>query len=133
MKIKLFFSFLLTVNLLMAQTKHTGWTNKNYKLSGTWSLQKINGQDYFVLENDFKTSDGPDLKVFLLEKEIDKVGENEAVDKQGVFLGDLKSFTGAQRYAIPKNIDLSKYHSIVIHCKKYTVVWGGVNLNDTVK
>ncbi|CAN5651877.1 hypothetical protein BH10BAC3_BH10BAC3_09980 [soil metagenome] len=130
MKIKLLFSLLLVTNLLIGQTKHTSWTNKTYKVAGSWSVQKINDQYFLILENDFKTSQGPDLKIFLVQKEIDTIDKNEAVDKEGIFLGDLISVTGAQRYAIPKNIDITKYHSIVIHCKKYSVVWGGVKLNE---
>ncbi|MEP7232424.1 MAG: DM13 domain-containing protein [Ginsengibacter sp.] len=129
MKIKLLFSLLLVTNLLMGQAKHTSWTNKTYNVTGSWSLQKINDQYFFIIENDFKTSQGPDLKIFLVQKEIDKIDNNESVDTEGIFLGDLTSVTGAQRYAIPKNIDITKYHSIVIHCKKYTVVWGGVKLD----
>lgn len=130
MKIKLLPLLLLFTNLLIAQAKHTNWTTKTYQVAGSWSLQKINDQYFFVLENNFKTSQGPDLKMFLVQKEIDAIDKNEAVDKKGIFLGDLISVTGAQRYAIPKNIDITKYHSIVIHCKKYTVVWGGVKLSE---
>ncbi len=130
MKIKLFFPLLLITNLLMGQAKYTSWTNKTYKVAGTWSVQKINDQYFFILQNDFKTSQGPDLKIFLVQKEIDKIGKNEAVDTEGIFLDDLTSATGSQRYAIPQNIDITKYHSIVIHCKKYSVVWGGVKLNE---
>ena len=117
----------------MGQVKNTSWTDKTYKVTGTWSVQKVNDQYFFILEHDFRTSQGPDLKIFLVQKEIDKIDKDEAVEKEGIFIGGLKSVTGAQRYAIPKNIDISKYHSIVIHCEKYTVVWGGVNLKDTVK
>lgn len=107
MKIKLLSMLLLITNLLIGQAKHTSWTNKTYKVTGTWSLQKINDQYYFILENDFKTSQGPDLKIFLVQKEIDKIDKDEAVDKEGILIGDLTDITGGQRFAIPKNIDIT--------------------------
>jgi len=70
------------------------------------------------------TKKGPDLEIFLTKKNIDNVTSKNALI-QAIFIENLKSNSGEQKYLIPSNIDLSQYKSIIIHCKKYAVLWGG--------
>jgi len=40
----------------------------------------------------------------------------------------LKSNKGDQFYSLPPDLDLTAYKSIIIHCKKYTKLWGAASL-----
>lgn len=68
---------------------------------------------------DFRVTNGPDLYVYL------------ATDKQAsdfVDLGLLKGNVGSQNYNIPEGTDLSKYDTVVIWCKSFSVYFGGAEL-----
>ena len=120
--------FILTLTLIFTTAsnaqKGNTWIKKNYSVSGNWSVETNAGKTYLVLHSDFKTSKGPDLKLFLAKKNISTIDKSEAIEKHGLLLGELKSYKGEQRYLIPKNIVLSDYKSLVVHCEKYTKVWG---------
>jgi hypothetical protein len=47
-----------------------------------------------------------------------------------VVLGRLQKFSGAQSYAIPKNINLADYKSAVIWCRKFNATFGAAKLNN---
>jgi Electron transfer DM13. len=104
------------------------WVKKTYKISGQWDIQNKDGKQYVAFGDDFKTSRGPDVKVFLSQKRIEDIDKRESVDKEGLYLGLISDFSGAQSYLIPDGTDLDKYQSIVLHCEAYSVVWGGTNL-----
>ena len=120
--------FILTLTIIFTTSsfaqKGNTWVKKNYTVSGNWSVEAEGSKTYLVLHADFKTSKGPDLKLFLTKKSALSIGKSEAIEKQGILLGKLKSLKGDQRYLIPNNITVSEFKSLVIHCQKYTKVWG---------
>ncbi len=68
------------------------------------------------------TSNGPDLHVYLSEL---AAGDDARGYGEGfVDLGKLKGNKGNQNYAIPAEIDLSRYRSAVIWCKRFAVGFG---------
>lgn len=79
------------------------------------------GEDVIVrFEDDFASTNGPDLFVWLLEG--DDPGE-------GVLdLGRLKGNRGAQNYLVPEGTDLSRYGRVVIWCRAFGVLFGGAPL-----
>jgi Electron transfer DM13 len=76
------------------------------------------GRQFVRFEN-FKVTNGPDLFVYL------------ATDKSAsdfVDLGKLKANNGNQNYQIPPGTDLSKYNTVVIWCKAFSVLFGSAEL-----
>ena len=70
------------------------------------------------LEN-FKATNGPDLYVYL------------AADKSTsdfVNLGRLKGNIGNQNYVIPEGTDFSRYDTVLIWCKAFSVLFGSAEL-----
>lgn len=66
-----------------------------------------------------KATNGPDLYVYL------------ATDKDAsdfVDLGRLKGNIGNQNYNIPQGTDLSKYDTVLIWCKQFSVLFGSAEL-----
>jgi hypothetical protein len=80
-------------------------------------LQQVNS-NILRLEN-LKVTNGPDLYVYL------------STDKSAsdfVNLGKLKANNGNQNYNIPTGTDLSKYDTVLIWCKAFSVLFGSVEL-----
>lgn len=71
---------------------------------------------------DFETSNGPDVVVYL------SAGDEGSYAKDFVDLGALKGNVGNQNYAIPADIDLDRYDTVVIWCRRFTVAFGAAKL-----
>jgi hypothetical protein len=66
-----------------------------------------------------KVTNGPDLYVYLATD----TGSSEFVD-----LGRLKGNIGNQNYVIPDGTDLTKYNTVLIWCKLFSVLFGSAEL-----
>lgn len=84
-------------------------------------LELPNGDRFLRLE-DLETSNGPDLRVYL--SEVPASDDWRAYGERYVDLGELKANLGSQNYAIPSDVDLSKYRSAVIWCRRFAVGFG---------
>jgi hypothetical protein len=72
---------------------------------------------------DFQTSNGPDVQVYL--GMAPDASDNETVTKAGFYhVGPLKGNIGDQNYDLPSDLDLSKYHSVTIWCRRFGVNFG---------
>ncbi len=72
---------------------------------------------------DFETSNGPDVRVYLVA--ASDVTDNDTVKKSGfVELGKLKGNIGAQNYDVPADVDLARYRSVTIWCRRFGVNFG---------
>jgi hypothetical protein len=68
---------------------------------------------------------GPDLRVIL--------SKSSDVEKSGhlgdyLELGKLKGNKGNQNYVVPEGVDVSQYHSVIIYCDPFHVVFNSANL-----
>ena len=103
-----------------------GFENQEYSIRGGWQIETRADGRYLVLSEDFRTRRGPDLKIFLHANSADAVTGDNAAD--GFFLTALDSNRGAQEYRLPDDLDLSAYGSVVIHCERFSKLWGAGNL-----
>jgi len=112
----------------MADKTQSGeFTKTSFKIKGQWQIVRENGQTIFRVSEDFKTKNGPDLKLFISPKKVESVTGTTATTG-AVRLGVLRSSKGAQDYLIPEGVDLSQFGSILIHCEAYSKLWGGANI-----
>ena len=96
--------------------------------SGGASLMKLeNGSYELRLGDDFNTTPGPDLFVYLSTSADPQDGEaitsNEFVDA-----GKLGSPTGGQKFSLPPDFEPGKFKSVVIWCKHFSVLFGAATL-----
>lgn len=69
---------------------------------------------------EFETSNGPDVHIYL--GVAADATDNETVTKAGFFpLGPIKGNIGDQNSDIPPEVDLNKYHSVTIWCRRFSV------------
>lgn len=118
------FAVLFSMGLAFGQSGT--WTKKANTINGTWSITEKDGKKVLSLK-DFKTATAPDLKIFLSPKSVADVSSQNATNGS-ILISALKTTKGDQIYELPKGVDLSKYKSVVIHCQKYTKLWGAGKL-----
>lgn len=94
--------------------------NLNYMSSGDAYIQKKADQYYAVFDQNFKTPNGPDIRVYLTKNSAPTQRDDI---KAGIELGVLKSVDGKQTYAIPIGTKIEDFHSISLHCKAFNVPW----------
>lgn len=78
------------------------------------------GRKFIRFEN-FKATNGPDLFVYL------------ATDKSAsdfIDIGKLKANIGNQNYQVPDGTDLTKYDTVLIWCKAFSVLFGSADLKS---
>lgn len=85
--------------------------------TGEAKIYLDNGQYKLELQN-FSVSNGPDLKVYLSKANMPNGFVN---------LGNLSSATV---YAIPKNVDVSVYRYVLIHCQQYNHLFAFAPLTE---
>ena len=100
---------------------------KKYNIKGQWNVVQEDGKTMIRFSDDFKTKNGPDLKVFLSPQSVGDVTGQTAL-QGAVTLGRLKSNTGTQDYVVPKGVSLANFSSVLIHCEAFSVLWGGGRL-----
>lgn len=96
-----------------------------HKGSGVALIAQVNGQRLLRLE-EFQVTNGPDLYVYLTAHP--KPATREDVHQGFLNLGRLKGNIGAQNYEIPVGAELPQFHSVVIYCQRFHVVFATATL-----
>jgi hypothetical protein len=107
---------------IAADNESNSWTKKSQSIAGTWKIEN----DTLTLTG-FSTRKAPDLKIFLSPQTVAKLSNRNA-EEGAVLIAPLKSPKGDQSYPLPPDLDLTAYRSILIHCKKYSKLWGAAAL-----
>ncbi len=73
---------------------------------------------------DFATENGPDLRLYLVRGPVrSDVDVDEHID-----LGRLKGNVGDQQYAIPPEVDIAEYSTVVVWCRAFSVNFAQADL-----
>ncbi len=90
-------------------------------------LQLPDGQRILRFE-DLATSNGPELRVYL--SSMPASSDARGYDRDFIDLGALKGNLGNQNYAVPPTVDLGRYRSAVIWCRRFSVGFAVASLTD---
>jgi Electron transfer DM13 len=82
----------------------------------------------FLRFEDFETSDGPDLLVYLSSKAPAGSDDWYGYDRDFVDLGELKGNIGNQNYEIPRGVELERYSTAVVWCRRFEVGFAAADL-----
>jgi hypothetical protein len=84
-------------------------------VSGVAQLHRQGDGSLLLVLDDFSSSNGPDLKVYL-----------SADERASSFLslGPLKSVAGTQVYPLPAGTDPDRYPFALIWCERFSVLFG---------
>ncbi|MEL6374669.1 MAG: DM13 domain-containing protein [Pseudomonadota bacterium] len=98
-----------------------------HKGSGTATLLRTNDGSHVVRFTDFRSTNGPDLKVYLVEAAtITK--SSDVTASRWISLGRLKGNVGDQNYTLPTSADPAAYKSVVIWCEQFGVLFSSAPL-----
>ncbi len=106
-------------SLLMG--KFIGVNDGIHNAEGLAKVIRLDDASMFLRLENFKATNGPDLYVYLST-------DNSASDF--VNLGRLKGNIGNQNYDIPEGTDFSKYHTVLIWCQAFSVLFGSAKLES---
>jgi Electron transfer DM13 len=88
--------------------------------SGLATIHHLSDGKRFVRFTTFETSNGPDVRIYLVA--VTNATDNETVTRAGfVDLDAMKGNRGDQHYSIPSNIDLGRFQSATIWCRRFEV------------
>lgn len=91
-----------------------------HETHGTATIQDLGGGRRVLRLTDFATSNGPDVRVYLVA--APDASDNATVTKAGfVELGKLKGNEGDQNYDVPEDLDLTHYRAVTIWCRRFSV------------
>lgn len=76
---------------------------------------------------EFRVTNGPDLYVFLSAHPAPRNG-GQVHEGGALEVARLKGNIGNQNYVLPADVDLSKFKSVVIYCKQFSVVFSTAEL-----
>ena len=96
-----------------------------HKGSGLAKVVSVPDGSELRLES-FQVTNGPDLYVYLAVHPRPRL--RSQVDQGFVNLGRLKGNIGAQVYAVPAGTEIADYHSVVIYCRAFHVVFSTATL-----
>ena len=92
--------------------------------SGSASVLQLPDGSRFVRLEDFSTSDGPDVHVWITDQQAGGDDWGKYDDGRYLELGSLKGTDGNQNYAIPADADLAGLTSVIIWCDRFNVAFG---------
>lgn len=92
--------------------------------SGTAKIARLADGSRIVRLEDFRTSSGPDVVVILSSTPATENDWSAYDDGTFVNLGALRGNVGSQNYAVPASVDISRYRSVVIWCRRFNVAFG---------
>ncbi|MEU8088507.1 DM13 domain-containing protein [Micromonospora sp. NPDC049101] len=104
-----------------------------HQTTGSAEIHRLaNGRHQLVLR-DLKTSNGPDLRVWLTDQPVIRgtAGWRVFDDGEWVELARLKGNKGNQVYDLPASVDPGDFQSVSIWCKRFSVSFGAADLKTT--
>ena len=100
-----------------------------HETKGTATIYQLADGKRVLRFADFETSNGPDVQVYL--GMAADASDNATVTKAGFFsLGPIKGNRGDQNYELPGDLDLSKYRSVTVWCRRFGVNFTTAPLNQ---
>jgi hypothetical protein len=95
--------------------------------AGTATIYRLGNGDRILRFTNFNTSNGPNVHVYLVAAD-DAKDSATVKSAASIDLGTIKGNIGDQNYALGTDLDLSKYRTVSIWCKRFAVNFGAAPL-----
>ncbi len=106
------------------------FTSRNrYTVTGDATTYRLEDSSRVLRLEELMSSNGPDLYVYLTA--ADSADSDADLDADWVDLGRLTGNIGNQNYAIPDDVDLDRYDTVVLWCRRFSVSFGAADLLGT--
>lgn len=112
--------------VILAAGQWTG-ADASHQAQGRALLIRLPDGKRFLRLEQFRVTNGPDLYVYLSGH---RAPRNRAQLHEGAAfeVGVLKGNVGNQNYELPADLDLAKFRSVAIYCKRFSVMFGSAEL-----
>jgi hypothetical protein len=103
-------------------------SRNRYTVEGTATTYQLDDGERVLRLEGFSSTNGPDLFVYLTVAGAED--DDAALDAEFIDLGTLRGNVGDQNYVIPAEVDLDRYDSVVIWCRRFTTSFGVADLSS---
>ena len=91
-----------------------------HKSTGVATIHQLGDGKRVIRLTEFETSNGPELHLYMVA--APDASDNDTVKNAGfVSVGPLKGNKGDQNYDLPADLDLAKYQSVTVWCRRFGV------------
>jgi Electron transfer DM13 len=111
------------VQILESGTFHTG----THPTEGTATIYRVENGSRILRFTNFKTSNGPDVHVYMVAAE-DARDSTSVQHATFIDLGVIKGNIGNQNYILGSDVDLAKYRTVSVWCKRFNKNFGAAPL-----
>jgi hypothetical protein len=101
-------------------------SRNRYTVTGTATVFELEDGTRTLRLEDFESTNGPDLFVYLTV--ADEADSDPALGGEFVDLGVLRGNIGNQNYAVPEDVDLDRFDTVVIWCRRFSSSFGAADL-----
>ena len=102
-------------------------SRSRYTVTGDATVFELEDGSRTLRLEDFESTNGPNLFVYLTSADAD--APDADLDADYIDLGALRGNVGNQNYAIPTDVDLEVYDTVVIWCRPFSVAFGAADLS----
>jgi hypothetical protein len=117
-----------TINESSAQILESGtFHSGTHPTKGTATIYRIENGNRVLRFANFRTSNGPDVHVYMVASEDAR--DSASVQNSALIdLGLIKGNIGDQNYTLDFNLDLAKYRTVSVWCKRFSKNFGAAPL-----
>jgi hypothetical protein len=120
-----------TINESSAQILESGtFHSGTHPTEGTATIYRIENGNRVLRFANFRTSNGPDVHVYMVASE-DARDSASVQNSAFIDLGLIKGNIGDQNYTLDFNLDLAKYRTVSVWCKRFSKNFGAAPLTNT--
>jgi len=94
---------------------------------GTATIYRTENGSRILRFTNFKTSNGPDVHIYMVAAE-DARDSPSVQHAAFIDLGLIKGNIGDQNYTLSSDVDLAKYRTVSVWCKRFSVNFGAAPL-----
>jgi len=117
-----------TLNESSAQTLESGtFHSGTHPTEGRATIYRIDNGSRVLRFTNFKTSNGPDVHIYMVASE-DARDDASVQNSAFVDLGLIKGNIGDQNYTLDSSLDLAKYRTVSVWCKRFSKNFGAAPL-----
>ena len=105
------------------------WISLGHPGTGTVLVYRQPDGSHVIRFKDLAVSNGPDLLVILSASPLVN-DQNAYSEVEYVSLGDLKGNKGNQNYEVPAEVNLEKYQTVAIWCRRFNYTFNAADLHS---
>jgi hypothetical protein len=98
----------------------------DHEITGRAAVYELGDGSRTLRLDPFESQNGPVLVVYLTA--ADHAEDDEALAEDFVDLGSLRGNIGSQNYDVPDEVDLDRYDTAVVWCRRFSVSFGAADL-----